>query len=184
MSSDDRARDEQARDQRTETQASRPTAGFGDAVPGRGSRVRASDAERESVAETIRTAVTDGRLNLEEGDERLAALYATKYRDELGPLTVDLPRPDDGRPGWGPDGRGRPGSWGPPGPWSPGPWGFRRPPWAWPLLPIIAIVAIFGMIGAAAHGHFFWPIIPLLVIFAAVRIGMHMAWRRYHRMTR
>src|SRR5262249_52895027 len=28
---------------------------------------------------------------LEEGEERLATLYATKYRDELGPLTADLP---------------------------------------------------------------------------------------------
>src|SRR5215470_17301884 len=54
-------------------------------------RVRTSDAERERIAEKLRTAVGEGRLTLEEGDERLATLYTTKYRDELGPLVADLP---------------------------------------------------------------------------------------------
>src|SRR5215467_9770035 len=39
-------------------------------------RVRTSDAERERVAEKLRTAVGEGRLTLEEGDERLASLVA------------------------------------------------------------------------------------------------------------
>ncbi|HEY1488877.1 MAG TPA: DUF1707 domain-containing protein [Micromonosporaceae bacterium] len=85
-------------------------------------RVRTSDAERERVAETLRTAVTEGRLTLSEGDERLAALYATKYRDELGALVADLPgteawqQPADGRRGRGGAG---PAGWG--GPWGAGP---------------------------------------------------------------
>lgn len=68
-------------------------------------RVRTSDAERERIAQTLRAAVGEGRLTLEEGDERLATLYATKYRDELAPLIADLPASADdaGRraPGWG-----------------------------------------------------------------------------------
>ena len=39
--------------------------------------------------------MAEGRLTLEEGEERLAAAYAAKYRDELKPLTTDLP--DGGR---------------------------------------------------------------------------------------
>jgi hypothetical protein len=58
-------------------------------------RLRTSDKEREQVAEILRAAMTEGRLTLEEGEERLAAVYAAKFRDELGPLTADLP--DGGR---------------------------------------------------------------------------------------
>jgi Domain of unknown function (DUF1707) len=54
-------------------------------------RVRASDAEREQYAQILRAAMTEGRLTLEEGEERLAQVYAVKYRDELAPLTADLP---------------------------------------------------------------------------------------------
>jgi hypothetical protein len=156
-------------------------------------RVRASDAEREAIAEAIRTAVSDGRLNLEEGDERLATLYATKFRDELGPLTADLPKAEDERTGWGagapgpwggPGPRRGPGPWGHGGPWGPGhqgPWGYARPPWPWRLVPLLFILAIVGTVGAAAHGHFFWPLIPLLLVFGAMRFGACAAWRRMHR---
>ena len=51
-------------------------------------RVRASDAEREEYARVVREAVTEGRLNLGEGDDRLAKIYASVYRDELRPLVT------------------------------------------------------------------------------------------------
>ena len=57
--------------------------------------MRASDAEREQVAAILRAAMTEGRLDLATGEERLASVYAATYRDELGPLTADLP--DGGR---------------------------------------------------------------------------------------
>jgi hypothetical protein len=60
-----------------------------------GRPIRTSDAEREQVAHILRTAMTEGRLTLDEGEERLAAVYAATYRDELAPLTADLP--DHGR---------------------------------------------------------------------------------------
>jgi hypothetical protein len=53
-------------------------------------RVRASDAERDRVAEVVRRAVGDGRLTIVEGDERLAAVYAAVHRDELTEATHDL----------------------------------------------------------------------------------------------
>jgi hypothetical protein len=53
--------------------------------------LRASDADREQVAEVLRMAAGDGRLGLEELDERLGAVYAAKTYAELEPLTRDLP---------------------------------------------------------------------------------------------
>lgn len=52
---------------------------------------RASDADREHVARILRAAAGEGMLTLDEADERLAVVYAARYRDELSPLTLDLP---------------------------------------------------------------------------------------------
>ena len=60
------------------------------AVPDRGN-LRASDADRERVANTLREAAGDGRLTMEELDERLDAVYAAKTYAELEPITRDLP---------------------------------------------------------------------------------------------
>ena len=64
---------------------------------------RASDAEREAVIGVLHDAVARGLLTLEEGDERVAAAYATRFRDDLGRLTADLPPaplPAPAAPGW------------------------------------------------------------------------------------
>ena len=53
--------------------------------------LRASDADRERVAETLRSAAGDGRLTMDELDERLDAVYAAKTYAELVPITQDLP---------------------------------------------------------------------------------------------
>ena len=60
------------------------------AVPDRGS-LRASDADRERVANILREAAGDGRLTMEELDERLDAVYTAKTYAELEPITRDLP---------------------------------------------------------------------------------------------
>ncbi len=57
------------------------------------SGVRASDAERETVATRLREAVSAGFLTLAEADERQATAYAAVTREDLVPLTVDLPSP-------------------------------------------------------------------------------------------
>jgi hypothetical protein len=63
--------------------------------------MRASDADRERVAEILRQAAADGRLDLGELDERLAVVYAARTYAELEPVTADLPvhsapvRPDE-----------------------------------------------------------------------------------------
>ena len=53
--------------------------------------IRASDAERDQVTGILQSAVAEGRLTPEEGGERLAAVSAARYRDELGHLVHDLP---------------------------------------------------------------------------------------------
>ena len=53
--------------------------------------IRASDKERESVVDVLRDAFTDGRLTLEEFDERTSAAYASKTWADLRELTADLP---------------------------------------------------------------------------------------------
>ena len=60
------------------------------AVPDRGS-LRASDADRERIADVLREAAGDGRLTMEELDERLDAVYSAKTYAELEPITRDLP---------------------------------------------------------------------------------------------
>jgi hypothetical protein len=55
--------------------------------------IRIADADRESVAERIRTAAAEGRLTLAESDERQAAAYAALTAEDLRPLVADLPRP-------------------------------------------------------------------------------------------
>ncbi len=53
--------------------------------------VRVADSDREAVAEQLRQAVTEGRLDLAELDERLNVAYGAKTRSDLEPLTADLP---------------------------------------------------------------------------------------------
>ncbi|HEY6309247.1 MAG TPA: DUF1707 domain-containing protein [Streptosporangiaceae bacterium] len=53
--------------------------------------IRASDQERESVVDVLRDAYADGRLTLDEFEERTSAAYAAKMRADLWELTADLP---------------------------------------------------------------------------------------------
>jgi hypothetical protein len=60
--------------------------------------LRASDADRERVANVLREAAGDGRLTMDELDERLDAVYAAKTYAELEPITHDLPDADAPNP--------------------------------------------------------------------------------------
>ncbi|MEU5879090.1 DUF1707 domain-containing protein [Spirillospora sp. NPDC047279] len=53
--------------------------------------MRASDADRDQVAQVLREAAGEGRLTLDELDERLTAVYTAKTYAELEPVTRDLP---------------------------------------------------------------------------------------------
>lgn len=67
-------------------------------------RLRISDADRHQVAEVLREAAGDGRIDLSDLDERLEATYAARTYADLVPIPFDLPttihpaRPPAGRP--------------------------------------------------------------------------------------
>ena len=52
--------------------------------------LRASDADRDKVAEVLHTAFAEGRLDTEEHSERLEAAIRAKTFEDLFPLTADL----------------------------------------------------------------------------------------------
>ncbi|MFJ8018489.1 DUF1707 domain-containing protein [Streptomyces sp. NPDC096339] len=64
------------------------------AAPG----LRASDADRDRIAQRLADALAEGRLNPEEHSERLDSLYELKTVDELEVLVRDLPAPGTGHP--------------------------------------------------------------------------------------
>jgi hypothetical protein len=59
--------------------------------------MRAADSDRQAVADKLRVALDEGRLDLHEYDERLQRAYAAKTYGDLDLLLADLPvtaRPD------------------------------------------------------------------------------------------
>ena len=146
------------------------------------SRLRASDSEREEIATIVREAVGEGRLDIAEGDTRLAAVYAAKYRDELAPLVNDLPagraaaaraigRPTDRVADW----QGPVGPWGRPhrrgryaGRYSGG-WGGTLAHTGF----VVFVAGLLTVLWLVSAVHFFWPAIPLF--FLVVGLGRH--WR-------
>lgn len=64
-------------------------------VPAEPERViRASDADRDRIADILRDALAEGRLDAEEHSERIDAVYRAKTVGELEPLVRDLPAPN------------------------------------------------------------------------------------------
>ena len=61
-------------------------------------RMRAGDADREQVAEKLRSAHADGRLDLTEYDERVQQAWAARTYGELEALTADLPQAQPSKP--------------------------------------------------------------------------------------
>jgi hypothetical protein len=61
------------------------------AYPADPSALRISDAERHQVAEILRDAAGEGRIDFDELDQRLEATYAARTYADLVPITLDLP---------------------------------------------------------------------------------------------
>jgi hypothetical protein len=69
--------------------------------PGPGSdpaQLRISDADRHQVAEILRQAAGEGRLDMDELDQRLEQTYAARTYADLVPITLDLPAHPHPRP--------------------------------------------------------------------------------------
>jgi hypothetical protein len=59
----------------------------------RRSALRASDEDRERVAERLRNATAEGRLLAEELEDRLGAVFSARTYGELDTVVSDLPAP-------------------------------------------------------------------------------------------
>jgi hypothetical protein len=116
--------------------------------------LRAADSDREAVAAALGRALSDGRLTVEEYDERLAKAYAAKTYGELDPLTTDLPPSATARAAAEAP-RPAPAGMCAPTPWSRG----RRAIWAPWLTTAIIVTAIWlaTSVGNGRPDHF-WPI--------------------------
>jgi len=62
-----------------------------DHTPGDPSSLRIGDADRHRVAEVLREAAAEGRIELDELEERLEATWAARVYADLVPIVVDLP---------------------------------------------------------------------------------------------
>ena len=115
--------------------------------------LRASDAERERVAEALRRHHVDGRIDTDELQERLERCYAARTGDELAALLADLP------------GEAPP----------------RRPPRAATRAgrsprPSCVVLLAFATVGAVAHGH---PgPFPFLAVLLLLKLAWGGPWRR------
>jgi len=150
-----------------------------------GFNVRVGDADREAVAAQLREHYADGRLTLDELNERLDQTFAAKTRTELDTVMRDLPhvaRPLTGAPAggfgntaWqepvGPADSAWPGPAGTPGSgwdsgtgYGPG-YGRRRAAFA-PLLGLVWIFVILGAVMLFGIGGGDRPIAIVLILAA------------------
>jgi Domain of unknown function (DUF1707) len=116
-----------------------------------GFNVRVGDADREAVAAQLREHYADGRLTLDELNERLDQTFAAKTRVELDAVMRDLPhvaRPLTGAPAGGFGNTAWQGPAETPGSgWDSGTgYGRRSRPYA--FAPLLGLVWIFVIIGA------------------------------------
>lgn len=124
-------------------------------------RIRASDADRDKVVDMLRGAYAEGRLSLEEFDERTTAAYAAKTWSALRELTADLPA------GAGMAGPGLPAAGIPPGPPGFGPGG--PPPGDRRFFPVPLVpIAVLAFLALGGHAVMLIPII--VIVFVWVRM--------------
>jgi hypothetical protein len=147
-----------------------------------GYNMRVGDADREGVAAQLRDGYADGRLTLDELNERLDKAFAAKTRGDLDALLQDLPhtaRPTAAGPypAIQPPGA----SWGQENPgWS------RRPPVFAPLLGMVWLFVLIGSVFVFGLGGGERPIAIVLFIaaFALLRRLFGLGRRRAYGRTR
>jgi hypothetical protein len=115
-------------------------------------RMRAGDKDRQQVVEQLGKHFGEGRLTVQEFDERVVRAHASVYLDELPALTVDLPRDPEPR---------------------------RRPTRSAMLGPsgvfmlLIAMLLAWSMVAAVIYGA--PPLFALFLLFLFLR---HRRWSR------
>ena len=99
--------------------------------------LRAADADRDGVAETLREQHLAGRIDTDELQERIERCYAAKTYAELDALLADLPRDPDSRP----------------------------TPHHAPRLALLPLIVLLIVVLALSHGHVLWLAVPFAFFF-------------------
>lgn len=110
-------------------------------------QLRVGDAERERTADRLRNAHTEGRIDVQEFQERLDRCYQAKMAGDLSALVNDLPRDprERGFGGGGPH------------------FGFGM----FPIVPIVMTILLISLVGSfTAHAHWgvLWLIVPMFFL--------------------
>lgn len=119
--------------------------------------MRAADADREQFAGRLRHALDEGRLSLDELDERLRQVYAARTFGELDQVVADLPRA-------APAENSQLAPAAAPGPPSRVEENPKLPPWLsmlWRLWLVVVVLnlVIWFLVSVTAGGLvYFWPI--------------------------
>jgi hypothetical protein len=114
--------------------------------------MRAGDKDRQRVVEQLGRHLGEGRLTVQDFDERIIRAHASVYLDELPPLTADLPR--DPEPHHGPMRSS-----------------MRLP--SGTAVVLVAMVIAWAMVAAVVHGA--PPFLAVLLLFLFLR---HRRWTR------
>jgi hypothetical protein len=127
--------------------------------------MRAGDSDRQAVAEQLKTALDEGRLDLSEYDERVQRTYGAKTFADLDGLLDDLPGTTPVQHSQiQPAATAAPvGAPLPPGRSS----GRQIAHWVGPYAGVILVCTLIWAITSASAGHltYFWPVwmlIPLI----------------------
>jgi hypothetical protein len=128
-----------------------------DRLAGRDPSLRAGDADRERIADRLRVAHTEGRIDLAEFQQRLERCYESKTFGELDQLVRDLPFEQ-----------------------QPARRSTSAPGWTVRLAAMATIVAVLSVLVAVSagprHQHFVWVWIPLMFL-----VWRMVWWRRGRR---
>jgi hypothetical protein len=143
--------------------------------------MRAADHDRAAVAEALGRHMADGRLTVEEYEERVGRAYAARTYGELAELTADLPTPVPAAPPQAaarpvpPGLRGR-GAWGPPA--HRGVWGS----WRFVALIVLAIwLATSVVAGGLIYFWPFWVLVPWGIVLLSHGRGRPRGHRHHGR---
>ncbi len=127
--------------------------------------IRVSDDEREQHVDVLRRHAAEGRLTVDELEERVERAYAARTREELAAVLGDLPLSSGSATQ-------------PPQPAAP----TRRRLASSDLMPYVGVNLVLVAVWALTGAGYFWPIWPILGwgvgIACHARAGRHALSRR------
>ncbi|PSL00652.1 uncharacterized protein DUF1707 [Murinocardiopsis flavida] len=127
-------------------------------------RMRASDADRDAAAARLSAGLREGRLDLDEFDDRLAATMRATTMGDLAALTADLPEPAE------PQQVDLAATADPPT--RSEAWRRRIEPWRGPIGVSFLFIAIWAATSLLANERLvFWPMIPIGIMFIFTLAG-------------